>query len=331
MQLQMFSFKNNAVSISLLLCVIACSPENSFVQHNNQTTKLQESFLKASELHSFDVQEGAEVVGSEGTVLKFPASIFEYDDGVEVTGEVTIELKEFYSCYDMLLNGLSTISEDRLLETGGMLFCDATSKGRNVRIKRGESYTISFLTRTDKKSADMYLFNRTDENDYWELEGDTIRDTNFGLSRFFEEDTIVAPDEISRLKEEYEQSLEYYVFESSSLGWKNCDRFVSPLEEAEEMIVNVDTMLRPVVRLVYREYNSISPGYLQPDRRIKFHPLAVRQEATLFGFSKVNEKIYMAQKDILITTNMAVVNLEFKEASLEDLKETAKSLEWEPI
>lgn len=319
------------ISTFFVLCMASCIPEGKKADQNNQTTELQKSLYKASETLLINAEKGGQVTGKEGTVLKFPPNIFEFDDGTEVKGKVDLEITEFYSSSDMLFNNLRTMSGDKLLETGGMLYCKASSGGREVSIKKGETFTICFPTKGKQKAEDMYLFISSERGESWELEGDTIRDTNFGLSRFFEQDTIVSPDEMDRISQEYKSSLEYYVFEATSLSWKNCDRFVFPLGEEEELMVMVDTELKPVVRLVYRENNSISPGYMQPDNRIKFWPLALGQQATLFGFSKVNGKVYMAQKDVLITAKMEQVDLVFMEVSLDELKSAAKSLEWQSI
>ncbi len=66
---------------------------------------------------------------------------------------------------DIVLAGLSTTSDGKLLETGGMLYVSATSEGRKLQVAEGERVLYTFPNVNNK--TDMQLFNgNMDENEF---------------------------------------------------------------------------------------------------------------------------------------------------------------------
>ena len=300
--------------------MLACQSEKP---KQIQIKELREALQKPAQEFSFTAEQGTEIMGKEGTYIKIPPDVFEYENGTPAKGQVSIFLTEYYQCQDMLLNGLSTTSETKLLETAGMIYLVAEINKKPLKLKDGKRCEIGFPIPKMKKEG-MVLFNGEFNEDAYFIDwqeqilGDTIADTETSVSKYAEE--AIDSNEVRK-------SLEYYLFSSSSLNWLNCDKYLDK-SEGGRLVVHADEKLKPVVRLLYKPFRTMSAGVVQADKSVVFSPLAVGADATLFAFSKVDGKIHLATKDITITGEMEV-NLEFKEVTLEQLKAEAKKLEWE--
>jgi hypothetical protein len=87
---------------------------------------------------------------NQGTIIAIQAGTF-----VNQKGCVTISAKEVYKKSDMLLENLSTTSNGKMLESGGMIYLEATnSSGKPVSPKKEIAI---FMPTTDYKN-DMQLF-----------------------------------------------------------------------------------------------------------------------------------------------------------------------------
>lgn len=97
------------------------------------------------------------LICKQGTVLTIPRSSFLIASNLaEVTGAITLQVKEYYSISDILSARLTTHSGDNILETGGMLFIQASSDGELCKLKDSSPIEISFPFAEKKDS--MYLF-----------------------------------------------------------------------------------------------------------------------------------------------------------------------------
>lgn len=147
----------------------------------------------------------------EGTLLSIPANAFlKASNESTVSGKVNIVVKEFYKVSDMLIAGLSTTSDDKLLETGGMIQITATSNGDSCILKPNKNITIG-MPKNDAETIDgMQLFNGLHANNEinW-LPNNTIpglaqrwRRSNKGLfeERIFFNSEFVFPDEMPKTK-----------------------------------------------------------------------------------------------------------------------------------
>jgi hypothetical protein len=98
----------------------------------------------------------------EGTLLSIPADAFlTISNKSSVVGEVKISVKEFYKISDMMMQGLTTTSNNQLLETGGMINIKVTSKENNDScILKPKKNIVIALANSDTTNVDrMQLFN----------------------------------------------------------------------------------------------------------------------------------------------------------------------------
>ncbi|WP_426485678.1 energy transducer TonB [Flavobacterium sp. 2] len=122
---------------------------------------LSDFFIKNDKKPQFFLinnQKDTTIVCAEKTKITIKANSFvSVKTGNEATGKIKISVKEYYSISDMILGGLSTTSNGKLLETGGMLYISATTNGEKCDLKKGKNIEIAFPKKNNKDG--MQLFN----------------------------------------------------------------------------------------------------------------------------------------------------------------------------
>jgi len=128
------------------------------------------SVKKAPQIIEVNTEKDFTVTCKEGTKLTIPAKSFvEVKTGKLARGIINLEVTEYYKLSDMLLANLSTKSDDKQLETGGMLYLDANKKGKKLKLKSGKRIKMTFV---NKGKKDMQLFTGVENNEgvNWKLE-----------------------------------------------------------------------------------------------------------------------------------------------------------------
>ncbi len=114
-------------------------------QRHNAVAALLLKTTVPSTFHDVKSTEPVTLSGRQGTIVNIPASAFVNANGIPVTGLVQIEMKEVFTRSEMLLSNLPTISNGKLLESGGVVYLDAkTMDGEEVSVAPGKSISIQF-------------------------------------------------------------------------------------------------------------------------------------------------------------------------------------------
>lgn len=104
----------------------------------------------------------------QGTVLKFQPEVFVYaDTKAPVTGPVEIQVTEYMDYASMLFSDLSTTCGKEILETGGMIYVEASANGRSVEIKDGEYYEIELPAESEKPGMQLFYGQSKDGKIDW--------------------------------------------------------------------------------------------------------------------------------------------------------------------
>jgi hypothetical protein len=126
--------------------IVSCSSDQTNAELDNiESVSDIISTLKV-ENQSFMINPKLDTViyGKKGTGIYLPANCFESTNGDVIKGNIEIEIKECYSIADFIGESLTTVSNGKLLETGGMLNISAKSNDEELQIKKGSSYAIYF-------------------------------------------------------------------------------------------------------------------------------------------------------------------------------------------
>lgn len=154
------------------------------------------SFLKSVEQApqsiSINSEENFEMTLKEGTKISIPKDAFiDVKTGKSVSGEIDLKIKEYYKLSDILLANLSTKSDDRLLETGGMLFIEANKNGSKLKLKPEKELRIVFNNR-GKENMQLFEGEKIDDNINWVLSNEVETNVTDELIGEFEEVNPVA-------------------------------------------------------------------------------------------------------------------------------------------
>ena len=146
----------------LFLAVIsACGSKNETVV---QRVSFQETPMDTvyqalrPEVQKFKVQatETQKVKSKNGTEVLIPAHSFMDGFGNRVSGEVEVNIIEAVELTDFLTSNLQTLSNNRVLESAGMLFIDAKSEGKSLRLAENQQISISMPMMKEGEGFQMF-------------------------------------------------------------------------------------------------------------------------------------------------------------------------------
>lgn len=96
------------------------------------------------------------------TLFGFRGGLFSIEKGsFDGEGLIDIEIKEAYSPSEIVYAGLTTESDDRLLESGGMIYFNARRKGKQVKLLKPVDISIP----TNYVNKEMQLFKGEEKAD----------------------------------------------------------------------------------------------------------------------------------------------------------------------
>lgn len=293
---------------------------------------------------AIDPRKDAEIAGEMGTVITIPANTLRCADG-SVPSRMDIELTEVYG-RNMLVNAnIHTASNGRLLESGGTVLLEAHCKSCGGLVAPGQTIDLSFPRNGQEEKQGMETFiGRKDRsgNFNWEQDRSTRSGGNVEVrNRYYINDVQVSREEFMALKARFEEEeqvreneeavavndeeLDAYLLKSSELGWINCDRFYDA-PQVTDMIVQVDTTLRPSVRLVFEDINSVLAGnYDARSGQVRFSGIPVGERVRVVGYSIVNDVPYMATQPTVIRAN-ASETLRLQQTTREGMEQQLASL-----
>jgi hypothetical protein len=131
------------------------------IEADEERTSSSSSFnpLKALPIQKYEVtaEKGALLETQEGILVSIPSHAFVDQNGAPVDGEVDIEIREALSAASIVKAGLSTWADDRLLETGGMFYIQATQNKVAVQINQDAEVLMEIPTDSIKEG--MMLFD----------------------------------------------------------------------------------------------------------------------------------------------------------------------------
>ena len=123
----------------------------------NNIESFYKKYKKKVQKFKVNLNKAISIKGKEGTVIKIPSNSLVYSNGKKASGDAEIQLTEYYKLKDILLTNLSTRSNDKLLETGGMVNVKAVKDGKELSVEKTQKITIEMPTKSKKEN--MQLFN----------------------------------------------------------------------------------------------------------------------------------------------------------------------------
>jgi hypothetical protein len=123
----------------------------------------------------------------KGHKILFNPNSFVTLGGQPVTGNVDIEVRELTTAAEMILSDRPTVSNGKILESGGVFYIRATQNGQELKLAPGAFVKID-LPASSGSMQGMQVFNgqvTPDNSINWELNtnvGNVIRTDTFGIN-----------------------------------------------------------------------------------------------------------------------------------------------------
>jgi hypothetical protein len=153
--------------LMVLILFTACSTKRKEI-HVTSLNDVMTNLAPTAEEFQINPAEESLLTGKKGTTVYIPPDAFQFADGTAPTTPVKIELKECYSLTDMIAENLGTMSGPRILETGGMIYFNATSDGKQLSVKDGKAFVVAFPKNNQTKEMDLfYNFTSGDTLTTW--------------------------------------------------------------------------------------------------------------------------------------------------------------------
>lgn len=102
------------------------------------------------------------ITGNKGTKVIIPANAFRKSNGGAVFGLIEIELCEYYTQADFVLNGLHTSATDQLIESGGTVNLRAKQNGQELVLRPGGSLQLRMPTDSTKTGMEAFFGSEVD-------------------------------------------------------------------------------------------------------------------------------------------------------------------------
>jgi hypothetical protein len=229
-----------------------------------------------------------------GTEIHIKANSFCYEDLSSVKSTIELEISEYIHLTDMILNNLSTLSDNKIIETGGML--NITGKANNKKISLKENNNIKVQFNSNPKDFSPFYSNSKLNN----------QSLNWEIDRSQGHPTITSEQDTSLFIgdtlnwDKHSKNLNILSF--NKLGWINCDRFLN-FDNITEVYVKVEGRnmdSSTFCSVILKNYNSIIPGKIVSDNSMRFSPLPVNEEVTLFLVSYKDGNYYMGIRDVFV-------------------------------
>lgn len=125
--------------------------------------------------HTIDMRIESALLLKQGTEVKIPENAFCHLDGTPVEGnKVDMVFKEVFEYSDMVDERLFTQTEDRILETGGMIYIEARQNGKPLRLRDGKNIEMIFPEQEQKDGMELFFSAEDEDGVIWEETGTSI-------------------------------------------------------------------------------------------------------------------------------------------------------------
>ncbi|MEW4925746.1 hypothetical protein [Algibacter sp. 2305UL17-15] len=149
----------NTITIALLLILglSSCKDDRNTIAENKAKifSELYNQENIKSEYFNIDARTDTTLITKNGSKYRIYANSFELEQN-DSTQIIQIEIKEAINPIDFIIGNLTTISNDKILSSDGMLFIGASINDSLINLKDGKEIGIMFPT--SKLDEEMLIF-----------------------------------------------------------------------------------------------------------------------------------------------------------------------------
>ncbi len=338
------------------------SPTIKEVQQNTTLSYVDEAEKLGGILQAYDKpiqrfqitsKKSSTVTGELGTIIHVNPANLETFDGQPPGEKIDVELKEYCTQADLLRGNVATVSDGRLIVSGGAYYINMSSDGNPLRIKQGKNLDVEFPKFANEEMELFYGQRDSLGQMNWMVAQQPFksRETTAEVSEIadnqsietalnaemvifesdYEIDTVkaaqISQEEFEAMKKVYvkTQTAEkamYQAIKISRLGWINCDRFPNNIFNRTQLLIalNESENIRSVaVFLVFKDINSVMQSFYYPGTSASFNGIPVGYSVRLVAYSIDQEgELYTHSSDFVIGKDEKR-SIELQESSTDEL------------
>jgi hypothetical protein len=347
------------VCLLIFSCDIPKTKKGNTDQNNSQNykaeiTKLNNILKKheePSQVFKVTVDKPSVLTGRKGKKISINPNDLTTESGKPLGQTIEVELKELINQGQLLSSNAQTISDGKLLISGGAYFIGMTSNGEQLKLKEGRSLSVQFPKLSEKEMA-LFYGQRNDLGQMnWQIATETLKWTRPPIDTQPSDSASENPNRKSDIEaimdyvdsgynptpEEKEkniqQSKNYIVSQKvydeiglSKLGWINCDRFWE-VENTTELYASFnpqDSIKIANVYLVFKDINSVIQANYYSDKSPQFENMPIGYKARLIAYTVKNEKVFAYSTHLTITKGQKLT-LNLKEINDNDFKKLIRN------
>ena len=345
--------------ITLCILFISCNnptttreipAQNNSVDDKADIGKLNDALKKyeePSQKSKVSADKPSVVTGRKGTKISINPNDLVSESGKPLGQNIEVELKELTNQGQLLRTNAQTVSDGKLIVSGGAYFIGMTSNGEQLKLKKGKNLNVQFPKISDKEMA-LFYGQRNDFGQInWQKATETFKskpeqpkpandsivkirkksksDIDAIMDYVESGDTTTTQEEretIVKKQKEYKVSQKVYdEIGIAKLGWINCDRFLEVEDKTDLYAVfkPQDSVKNANVYLVFKDINSVIQSYYYSAKLPPFENLPVGYKAKLIAYTVKDEKVFAYSKDLTITKGLKLI-LNLKEINDKEFK-----------
>ena len=146
-----------ATALLLILGLTSCKDDRNTIAENKAKifSELYNQENIKSEYFNIDTRADTTLITKSGSKYRIYANSFELEQN-DSTQIIQIEIKEAINPIDFIIGNLTTISNDKILSSDGMLFIGASINDSSINLKNDKEIGIMFPT--SKLDEEMLIF-----------------------------------------------------------------------------------------------------------------------------------------------------------------------------
>ncbi len=342
------------LTITLFGCNNSSTTDSSSTTADNGTDNVATEISKLNSLikkfeepsQTFNVpsDKPSVVKGKAGTKIKVNPADLAAEDGQPLGKNIEVELKELTNPSQLLKSNAATMSDGKLLISGGAYYINMTSDGRQLKIKDNSSLDVEFPKLSDdemalfkgkRDSLGQMNWNVTSEKFAQPVtkqkvarsaaKADSTSSSGIGsIIEFLKEGKEVEYTKDEKKQMEL-QSKMYDAVKINSFGWINCDKFTD-FPDKTNLAINIepsDSLSSANLFLVFNDINSLMQSYYYEYNNRTYNEgfknIPVGRTVRLIAYSVKNEKIFTCSLEIKIKQKENIT-LDFKPTSDADFE-----------
>jgi len=288
---------------------------------------LLQKYEEPSQFFSISSDSIVHVIGEKGTVININPSDLITENGHPIVDNIEVELKELTNQNQMFRTNAQTVSNGKLLVSGGAYFINIKTKGQQVKLKPNKTLKVEFPKLAENEMTLFY----GQRDSLGQINWDSVPKKFEKKPKLVSVRCTFCGDKNclhSRMATPEEAELEdklYTAIELSNLGWINCDRFLE-IENKTDLMVNfglVEKISTANIYLIFEDINSVMQTCLINDNdKVKnntFKNIPTGSKVRLVAYTLKDDKIFTYSSRMTIKENQTLT-LVFKETNENDFK-----------